>query len=283
MVFTKVSVHGGHSGTYCSHAKDPLEAIVKRYVELGFDWFCLTEHMPPMNPSLMSPEETNEGYSCEELHVRFDNYFREAELLQKKYADQIEIYVGFETEAYSGYETLVQDLIDRHSPQMLVGSVHHLNDLMIDGPQEQYQKAVEVLGTIENLYCAYFDKQLELIERFRPSVIGHFDLIRMHDPDYLERWRVPEIKERALRNLKRIKELDLVLDLNVRSFTKKATEPYLSAPWMEVAIREEMKIALGDDSHSVANVGQYLNEGVAFFRKMGGKTTWSKPKLYEYK
>ena len=27
----KVSVHGGHSGEFCSHAKDPLEAIVAEY------------------------------------------------------------------------------------------------------------------------------------------------------------------------------------------------------------------------------------------------------------
>ena len=282
MVFAKVSVHGGHSGTYCSHAKDPLEDIVQRYIEQGFEWCCLTEHIPPINPSLMPPEEKSEGYDCDALHTRFDGYFHEARLLQKKYEHQIDIYVGFETEAFSGYEVLVQSLIDRHKPQMIVGSVHHLKDFMIDGPRDQYEKALDVFGNIESLYCAYFDKQLELINRFRPAVVGHFDLIRMHDPQYEERWSVPEIRDRALRNLKRIKELDLVLDLNVRSYTKKANEPYLSEPWLRVAIREGIKIALGDDSHGVMNVGQYLEEGVAFLRKLGGKTTWAKPSLWEY-
>ena len=282
MVFAKVSVHGGHSGTYCSHAKDPLEAIVQRYVEQGFEWCCLTEHIPPINPSLMPPEENSEGYDCDALHNRFDAYFLEAKLLQKKYADQIDIYVGFETEAYSDYEVLVQRLIDRHKPQMIVGSVHHLKDFMIDGPREQYVKALDAFGNIENLYCAYFDKQLELINRFRPAVVGHFDLIRMHDAQYMERWSVPEIRDRALRNLKRIKELGLVLDLNVRSYTKEAKEPYLSEPWLRIAIREEMKIALGDDSHGVINVGQYLEEGVAFLRKLGGKAEWAKPTLWDY-
>lgn len=281
MVFAKVSVHGGHSGTYCSHAKDPLEAIVQKYIEQRFEWCCLTEHMPPMNPSLMLPEEKNLGYDCGALHVRFDDYFREAKLLQKKYAHQIDIYVGFETEAYSEYEVLVQSLIDRHKPQIIVGSVHHVKDLMIDGPLDQYKKALEACGSIESLYCAYFDKQLELIDRFRPAVVGHFDLIRMHDPNYIERWSVPEIRERALRNLKRIKQLGLVLDLNVRSYTKEANEPYLSEPWLRVAIREDMKIALGDDSHGVMNVGQYLEKGVAFLRKLGGKAEWTKPKLRE--
>ena len=76
--------------------------------------------------------------------------------------------------------------------------------------------------------------------------------------------------------------MDLVLDLNVRSYTKEANEPYLSEPWLRVAIREEIKIALGDDSHGVMNVGQYLEEGVAFLRKLGGKTKWAKPSLWKY-
>ncbi|MCZ6839248.1 MAG: hypothetical protein O7G13_08210 [Alphaproteobacteria bacterium] len=32
-----VSVHGGHSATFCSHAEDTLEKVVERYIELNFD------------------------------------------------------------------------------------------------------------------------------------------------------------------------------------------------------------------------------------------------------
>ena len=31
-----VSVHGGHSVEFCSHARDRLSEIVARYAELGF-------------------------------------------------------------------------------------------------------------------------------------------------------------------------------------------------------------------------------------------------------
>ena len=52
-----VSVHGGHSGSFCGHALDSLEDVVQRYVELEFEWVCLTEHMPAELEHLMAPEE----------------------------------------------------------------------------------------------------------------------------------------------------------------------------------------------------------------------------------
>ena len=70
-----VSVHGGHSGSFCGHAVDSLEDVVARYAELGFEWVCLTEHMPAEAAHLIAPEETEQGLSPNQLQVRFDEYF----------------------------------------------------------------------------------------------------------------------------------------------------------------------------------------------------------------
>jgi hypothetical protein len=56
-VTSKVSVHGGHSGEFCGHAADTLEQIVERYIELGFEWICLTEHMPLDREDLIPQED----------------------------------------------------------------------------------------------------------------------------------------------------------------------------------------------------------------------------------
>lgn len=277
--FNYVSVHGGHSGRFCGHAVDALEDVVARYVELGFDWVCLTEHMPTENARLMPPEEASQGLDVAALQARFDQYFEEARRLKSLHEDRIDILVGFETEAYSGYEHEVAGLIARCEPDMIVGSVHHLHDLLFDGSVEDYRRAAEISGGIEALYCDYFDKQLELIERFEPAVVGHFDLIRIHDRDYMQRWEVAAIRDRALRNLERIKALGLILDLNVRAFLKGATEPYISAPLLEFAIEQNIAIAPGDDSHGVANVGAKMTEGVEALVARGGAAHWTKPAI----
>ena len=51
-------------------------------------------------------------------------------------------------------------------------------------------------------------------------MVGHFDLIRMHDKDYRQRLEIPKIKERIQRNLKKIKDLGSILDFNLRSVFK---------------------------------------------------------------
>ena len=190
---------------------------------------------------------------------------------------RMEILVGFETEGYDNYQAEVSTLIARYQPDMLVGSVHHVHNILYDLGPEEYAQAVAACGGIEALYCTYFDKQLELINRFEPAVVGHFDLIRIFDPDYMTRWEVPAIRERCLRNLARINELGLILDLNVRAMHKGVDEPYLSRPWMQYAIDHQMRLATGDDSHGVDQVGSSLQEGVAFLEAMGGKPNWAKP------
>ncbi len=274
-----VSVHGGHSGAFCSHAEDTLEKVVERYIELNFDWICLTEHMPTENLHHLPVEEAKAGLDIVSLQQRIEGYFQEARRLAELHKDSIDILVGFETEAYSGYRDEVAGLIAKFAPDLIVGSVHHVHDVLIDGTAGGYRRAVEVSGGIESLYCDYFDAQLELIETFRPTVVGHFDLIRIFDADYPKRWEVPEIRDRAVRNLKRIKALGLILDLNVRALAKGAVEPYVSAPWLEFAIQEGIAIVPGDDSHGVASVGNRIDDGISQLVAKGGSTNWKKPEI----
>ena len=281
--FAKVSVHGGHSGSYCNHAVDPLEQVVQRYIDLGFEWVCLTEHMPTKNPALIAPEEQIAGFNPNTLHNRFAAYFQQARALQAQHKRQIEIFVGFETEAYSGYAEEVQELISTYNPDMIVGSVHHIQDILYDASLEHYQQAASLSGGIEQMYCDYFDKQLELINRFEPAVVGHFDLIRIFDDAYQQRWQIADISDRAIRNLDRIKELDLILDFNVRALVKGAKEPYISSPWLQYAIDQDIKIALGDDSHGVSSVGGYMQEAVDILVNAHGHTQWPKPPLHRHK
>jgi hypothetical protein len=51
-----VSVHGGHSGDYCQHARDSLDDVVKAYHDRKFAWVGITEHMPPTRDSFLYPD-----------------------------------------------------------------------------------------------------------------------------------------------------------------------------------------------------------------------------------
>ena len=98
-----VSAHGAHSIEFCDHAEgEPLEQMVKTYIERGFTWFGITEHMPPPSDEFTLDEERALGLDVAAQHERFKRYMTTCRHLQSQYADAVDIYVGFECEAYTG-------------------------------------------------------------------------------------------------------------------------------------------------------------------------------------
>jgi histidinol-phosphatase (PHP family) len=269
-----ISLHGGHSGEFCQHAVDTLEEIVCAYIAKGFAWVGITEHMPPVNDGFLFPDEREAGLTAHEMMRRFDRYMTACRRLQEKYALQIDILVGFETENYSNTIPFIKELINTYRPDYIVGSVHHVGNINFDFDLLHYQQAVKAAGSIDDLYIRYFDAQHELITTLKPPVVGHFDLIRMFDAGYAERLFKPEIEKRIDRNLSAIKKFGLVLDLNVRAFQKGAREPYVSQSILSKALDMKIPVVPGDDSHGVDTVGNYIKEGIHLLETMGFNTRW---------
>lgn len=272
-----VSVHGGHSAQFCNHAQNSLEEIVQAYVQNGFAWVGITEHVPPLNDLFLYPDEKEAGLNARFLENRFSQYMDACRALQKAYRTQIDILAGFETETYSGAFEYMDALRIKYAPDYIVGSVHHVDDICFDFSPDLYRQAIETAGGLDNLYERYFDLQYRMITRLTPDVVGHFDLVRIYDSDYLDRFKKPAIFERIRRNLKLIADLNLILDLNVRSYAKGAVEPYPSRLLVEQALELGIAIVPGDDSHGVDSVGLNLETGVAWLKNLGGSMQWRRP------
>lgn len=273
----RVSVHGGHSGQFCVHARDRLEEIILAYIDQGFSWVGITEHMPPVEDRFRYPDEIERGLTAEDLYRQFGEYMATCRSLQKKYAPDIHLAVGLETETYSGAINFIQHLLAEFRPDYVVGSVHHVNDINFDFGKEQYLQATAAAGGLDALYGRYFDIQHDMITSLLPAVVGHFDLIRIFDAEYRSRLEQPEIKRKILRNLDAIHQLGLILDLNVRALYKGATEPYISRSILKEALRLGIAVIPGDDSHGVDTVGRGISEGTALLASLGFDTNWQLP------
>jgi histidinol-phosphatase (PHP family) len=277
MTRAPVSIHGGHSSRFCSHAQDDLESLIQAYIRRGFAWVGITEHMPPARDQFLYPEERSAGLDAARMRTRFAAYFSEARRLQREYADRLEIFVGFETEATAGSFDLAQTLAGEHRPDYLVGGVHHVDDIPIDYDEQNYGRAVQSAGGIDQLYCRFFDLQFDLIQRIKPAVVAHFDLIRIYDRDYRERLEVPEVHRRIIRNLERIAQYDLILDFNVAALRKGADEPYLSRKILKQALTMGISVVPADDAHGVDTVGACIDDGIAILEELGVTPPWRRP------
>jgi histidinol-phosphatase (PHP family) len=272
-----VSVHGGHSGQFCHHATDTLEEVIRAYIDHGYSWVGITEHVPGLRDDLLYPDQKEAGLSPAILYDRFAAYIEECRRLKEKYASQIRIFVAMEIETYSGYEEFVPQLIERFRPEYIVGSVHFVDDLGFDYSEEQYRATAEALGGLDPLYCRYFDQQYEMLERLNPAVVGHFDLIRLFDPDYRRRIEKPAIAERIRRNLELVRDRGLILDFNIRSLLKGADEPYISRSILLQALEMGIAVVPGDDSHGLSSIGINMDTAISILDDMGFSTDWKVP------
>ncbi|MEX1297861.1 MAG: histidinol-phosphatase [Desulfotignum sp.] len=278
-----ISLHGGHSGEFCCHAQDSLADILDQYIQKGFRQVGITEHIPPVHAKFLYPEEIEQGLTQDHLYERFARYFKTLRQLKVDLADRIQIFAGMETEAFTGYLPHVRHLTAEFSPDYIVGSVHHVADICFDYSSKNYTAAVRACGSVEELYMAYFDRQLEMIDAVRPFVVGHFDLVRIHDPHYRERVEQPDIAQKIDRNLDLIKDLNLVMDLNLRPLARGEAEPYPTKSILEKIRSRRIPMVPGDDSHGIAQTGNHVNAGIRLLEKMGFDTRWPVPRLLKMK
>jgi histidinol-phosphatase (PHP family) len=172
------SYHGGHSGEFCGHAKGQLAAVVSAAVAAGFSTYGLSEHAPRYRREHLYPEEQN--LTPDDLVALFRRYVQTALALRERHENEIELLIGFETEALpvDGWADTMRQLRRSAPFDYIVGSVHSIGDTWIDLNAETSERAAQACGGWEPLRCTYFDRWAELVEALSPEVVGHVDLIR---------------------------------------------------------------------------------------------------------
>ena len=181
------------------------------------------------------------GLTLENLASTFDDFIKEAWRLKEKYASQITLLVGMESE-YITKQTIrhIEDLRSRHQDniQLIVGSVHHVAEIPIDLNRQTFDHAMSKVDKdestrVSSLMIAYLDQQYELLQAFQPEVIGHFDLCRLYMPT-LDLRSSDEVWSRVQRNVRFAAEYGALFEVNAAAFRKGWTSGYPGEEVLEV-------------------------------------------------
>ncbi|KAF5018575.1 hypothetical protein F66182_9432 [Fusarium sp. NRRL 66182] len=277
MAFTMHS----HSGQFCpGHAKDQLEEILKQAVAVGYKTIGFTEHMPRYEQRDLYPEELDDPQAAlEALPPRHEAYVAESLRLQREYASQIHILIGFEAEFIRpDFAAHVRTLAEHPAIDYFIGSVHHVHGIPIDYDAGMFAAAREASsrGTEESLYEDYYDLQFAMLTELRPRVVGHFDLVRLlsEDPGRdVRKWK--GVWGRVMRNLKLAREQDGWLEVNSAALRKGLDEPYPCRIIAEEWIKMGGKFTFSDDSHGIAQVATNYAQAVTYLESLGVKQVWS--------
>lgn len=281
MAFTMHS----HSGEFCpGHAKDQLEDILKHAISIGYKTIGLTEHMPRYEERDLYPEELDDpAASLAILPPRHEAYLVEAQRLQKAYASQIHILIGFEAEFIRpSFAPRVRVLAEHPAVDYFIGSVHHVHSIPIDFDARMFGLArdasgpADAPGTEEQLYEDYYDLQFQMLQQLKPRVVGHFDLIRLlsEDPGRdIRQWK--GVWERVVRNLELVAQQGGWLECNSSALRKGLAEPYpcrlISEEWLKMG----GKFTFSDDSHGIAQVATNYARTVTYLESLGIQEVWT--------
>ena len=170
--------------------------------------------------------------------TQFEAFLNEAHRLRDDYAPAIRLLVGLETENISALDIDgLSKLLEVHKGRIdyIVGSVHHVKGVPIDFDFDTYQRCLdniplpahvadlteadqrhERLGAFLDVY---FDSQFELLNRFHPELIGHFDLCRLYTPDLRLR-TFPRAWDKLERNIKLAIAYGALFEVNAAAFRK---------------------------------------------------------------
>lgn len=269
----KVSLHGGHSGAYCDHASGTLRETLEAAVAAGYRTIGISEHAPRLSEHLLYEEEEAMGWDVPRLESNFEAYARDIQALSDEFDGQITVLRGFESEVApkADYRKIMLGLRDRFDFEYMVGSVHHVDEVLIDGPPELFAKALKEQGGLEALAIAYYRAVAEMIEALRPEVVGHFDLIRKNAPSS-ESVETPAILKAAEEALDAARTHACILDLNTTGHRKGPGYHYPAPRLLMRAHEMGLPFCFGDDSHSPDQVGAGIEEARDYLLEHGVET-----------
>lgn len=279
MRYSNLHTHSTFSDGKHSPEENILSAIDKNMISIGFSDHSFTA----CDTSYCMKQE------------QYPAYLQEIQRLKKAYSNQIAVYAGLELDYYStapavsvqakslGPGLLETTYVTRNSQPLvlsdlanydyLIASVHYIVKdgicYPIDHSAEQQIDCIQNAfhGDVLAMVQCYFDLLCEHVERVKPTLVGHFDVLTKFGlmPETDERYRAI-----ACQALKRILQTCPYIEVNTGAIARGLkTTPYPNLFLWKTILDEGGEIVLGSDSHHKDNLVFYFDETIQLLRQAG--------------
>jgi len=254
---------------FCDGSAEP-EKYVEEAIRQGFSALGFSGHAPVAFAN---------GFAIKQQEL--PEYCQTVRQLQKKYQEQIEIYLGMEID----YIPCLADdfsVFDSCGLDYAIGSVHLITLpgkealWFIDGPlREIYDQGLEDLfnGDIRQAVTAYYHQVNRMIETQRFDVVGHMDKIKMHNQNRYftedEKWYCQLVSE----TIELIAERRLIVEVNTRGIYKKRSDALFPGnDILEQLYQRNIPIIISSDAHQPAEIANCFEQAAGILRSIGFKS-----------
>lgn len=247
--------------TLCDGLSTP-EEMVDMAIECGFTDFGMSCH----------------GYTPFDLPYSVESeesYLKAMAELRHKYEGRIRVWCGAEQEYFA-------PLKERKSYDYIIGSCHYVLDrntgehIDIDGCDAEFARARDTLfgGDVYALIADYFKNVVDIAERQRPDILGHFDLISKNNGDgrfFDEDSR--KYRDVALAALDACADTGVVFEVNTGAIARGNRSVPYPPLFMLRRLRERgIKVTLTADCHDKRHLLTGLYDAAELLKQAGYRT-----------
>lgn len=248
---------------YCPHgSSDNFDEYLEKAIRLGIKEITFTEHMNMPIELKCEGMDKNFINSTYPSMKSIDEYFQDVKRYKNKYKDRIKINLGLEVDYLEGYEKFTTELLNKYGV-VLEDSILSVHIGLYDGKYycfdciESFEILLKNLGSVEKIYDLYYNTLLKAIKsdlgKFKPKRIGHPTLVRIFNKKYPLEYKNNMLFEEII---KEIKERDYEIDYNTSGLRKEfCREVYPSGKFYKIALKNNVKMIYGSDSHFAKDVG----------------------------
>jgi len=243
-----------HMHTTFDDGKNTVEEMTEAAIAKGFDAIGFSGH---------GFTEFDQRYCMKDSA----GFIRSVKQAQKTYADRIQIYLGSEEDIFRP--------VQRGDYQYIISSSHyfHIGERYypIDSSPQYFAQCLDAFGGDPmKLAQTYFSTFVTYIRKRRPDIVGHFDLITKFDEQNHLYLANEAYKQLAHRYLKEALLSDSFFEVNTGAISRGyRTLPYPSEDLLHTIYKQNGKVILSSDSHSVSTIDCYFDEARAMLKDVG--------------
>ncbi len=234
---------------------DPDE-IISTAISKGMNCICFTDHL-----DLDYPEP-----DCD-FDLDVDSYYDNINILRENYSDRLDIRIGIETGLEPHLAKRLDEKINRHDFDFIIGSSHIVNGM------DPYYKSFFDTRTNKEAYTEYFTSILECLETCHNfDVYGHLDYVIRYTPYKDQKFYYSDYSDMIDEILKRLIASGKGIEINTGGYAAG-----LNAPNPSPDIIKRYKelggeiITVGSDAHTTDRIGADFDKAEAVLKECGFK------------
>lgn len=259
-----------HNHSTGSDGKLSPEEVVKKAIELEWDYVYFTDHYP--YPKGVLKEKAIE-YHDENFFN--EDYIKEIKKLKEKYKNKIEVCFGAEFGWLEKYEKWFKEQIKKQNFEYVIGALHDIIDKnnkahALENGKENWLKSAENFGGVKEFIKEYYKQIKDIINSGFFDCIGHLDYIKVYNQEKdLFKEDSEWYKKEVLEVLDLIKKNNLAIEINGGGI-RKCGEQFPSLWILKQAKKREIPVTLGLDAHWQGHFNNKIMEELISIAKQAG-------------